>query len=108
MSKPTIKIEHWRVVPFNPMREGSIVLIGRIIDHPKYGTYDGRTGEIVFFNEEEKYAESHNTRYILGESEEDRLLRLVNEKKKDVDQVKEDVNELFKQQEKEKELVENE
>lgn len=113
MSKPTIKIENWRIIPFNPMKEGSVVLIGKIIEHPKYGTYIGRTGEIVIFNEDEMYAESINTRYILGEGEEDRLKKTIGEKKKDVDKIKDDVNELFekereKEDEKEKELVNDE
>ena len=79
MSKPNVKVEQWRLIQ-NPYAENEIFLIGKIIDHPTYGTYLGRTGVIVSYNEEEKYAESHNTRYILGESEDDRIKKLIQTK----------------------------
>lgn len=94
MSKPIVKIEHWRFIQ-NPYAENEIFLIGKIIDHPKYGTYVGRTGVIISYNEEEKYAESYNTRYTLGESEDDRIKNLLQKKNNDVDAVQDNIEKEF-------------
>lgn len=98
MSKPNVKINRWRMIPLDPIGE-QIVLIGEIQDHPKYGTYLGRTGLIISFNEEKKYAESHNTRYILGDSEEDRLKKIIQikelENTLETEQIKESISKEF-------------